>query len=427
MKMTVKVLSKTKLKKHSFVSMTETTTTSNEKILFKLRNYKCENVKKQQQNETSSSTTKDDNKYTFMERFVPTGIIRMEMDPRLLELLNSAPEFATPNKEYTAEEFGDLGYWGPLHDGPHMPKKTHVYYEGYFHACAPGSIGKNNSASSDEKTTEEENEKQQTIDIDAPVTSMNPRHGYPMDKPAAPRALRAFLFAFKKVNESWLTELFQKLDLPFLNMETAFADIAAQHHHGEEVLIRPKKHGGWHFDSPNSLLHLAVSLHGERYLHYVHDEEKKPAEQNAEKQENDDDDDVEQQQQQQQQKYKKTEDDDDETEEVYSRIKNVTGQVYLTSPSAFMHAVEYPKTTFADRILAVQCRTLLDSRNDFLESKIKIDWDSKTAIVGEYLRSDKVDIRLPTFGEVVQILGEMEKISASSTTASEGGKKCVIQ
>lgn len=359
-------------------------------------------------------------------KFTETAIVRMEMDPRILELINSTQEFLTPNNaEYTEDEFRSLGYWGPYNDGPHMPRKTHIYFEGYFHAADPRKfrrqsddepaedgekLKKEEKEKDDDKNKNENNNKTTHVDIDSPILSSNPRYGHPQDKPAAPRPLRAFLFAFKKVNEKWLEELLRKLDLPFMSMDSIFADIAAQHHHGDQVSIDPFKNGGWHFDAPSSLLHLSISLHGERYLHFQHHEQATEEEKAIEDKE------------ERRQKHIGS----DGVKDVFSRVKNVPGKVYLTSPSGFMHAVEFPQCTFSNRILAVQCRTLLGSRQDYLSDR-KIDWDEKTALVGEYLKSSEIQIRLPTFEEVTEALCELEKVGSVKQGDDADTKKCVIQ
>merc|ERR1711977_518007 len=44
-----------------------------------------------------------------------------------------------------------------------------------------------------------------------------------------------------------------------------FADCAVQVHYGDA--IEPPRRLGWHADAPNSLIHMAIALHGRRALH----------------------------------------------------------------------------------------------------------------------------------------------------------------
>lgn len=376
-----------------------------ERVCFKLRNSNYIGVPLKQQEETSGgSANKTPNSNNFNEPFIPSAVVRMQLEPGLVDLLQSNEAFSKPLPTETTHDddtMEALGYDGPLNDGPHMPRKTHIYHEGYYHAL------------------DSRHKQQQPLGIDDPIESMNPRYGHPMQKPAAPRTLRAFLFAFKKVNHDWLQKLITKLDIPFLTMETAFADCAAQSHYGEEVRISPSKPGGWHFDSGNSILHLAITLSGERYLHFQHHSETNETANHDEEQQR-------QQQEQKDEEKKQNKDKQDWAQDHYDRLKNTTGNVYLTSPSAFKHAVEYTQCDFPNRILALQCRTLLNSATEYQDLKwqLGMKWSAKEAIVGEFFRTQN-GIRLPTLEETIEELGEMEKVSPLTTNAEQ--KKCGVQ
>jgi hypothetical protein len=244
------------------------------------------------------------------------------------------------------DDFLRLGYFGPLRDGAHYPK-DHVYYEGYFHA----------SATSDN------------------IDSMNPRFLSPMSKPAAPLPLRAFLKRFKLLNEPILKPLFENLQVPFLTLDSAFADVAAQSHFGSPIEIAFNRFAGWHFDAPNSLLHLAISLHGTRQLHVTTGGE--------------------------------------DPSVAYSVHEMTAGDVYLASPTAFMHAVSYPECDYASRVLALQCRILVDDRELKAAMSQGIDWDAKLAEIGAVLRMGQW--RFPTYREVLETMDHLQSTEKSQS------------
>eukprot|EP00658_Telonema_sp_P-2_P026356 TRINITY_DN20631_c0_g1_i6.p1 TRINITY_DN20631_c0_g1~~TRINITY_DN20631_c0_g1_i6.p1 ORF type:complete len:514 (-),score=32.13 TRINITY_DN20631_c0_g1_i6:248-1624(-) len=144
----------------------------------------------------------------------------------------------------------------------------HQYFEAFFHGLSTPSPHRN---------------------------SHHPRGGSlvgPMDKPAAPLEFRAFLRAFRAANQPWIAAIFnQTRAAPHVNRnpllagifrdtDRAFSDlavqvianmpglrtIALQVHLGAAV---PPGQVRWHFDGPNSLLHMAISLQGSRNLHYI--------------------------------------------------------------------------------------------------------------------------------------------------------------
>ena len=191
-------------------------------------------------------------------------------------------------------------------DYPSIP--DHIYYEGYFHGLAATG---------------------------AAVGSMNPRWGTLMDKPAAPRRLRAFLAAFRHANAGWLPGVAgASPTLQQLHDEGSFfADLAVQVHFGAEV---PPTKIGWHADGPNSILHLALGLHGHRSLHSL---TLSAAEAEA--------------------------------GHTLSPAKNgldtvhpqPPGAAYVSSPHCFLHGVHYPSCSWEGRVVAVQCRLLFATVN----------------------------------------------------------------
>ena len=120
-----------------------------------------------------------------------------------------------------------------------QPKKPHhIYYEGYFHGM---------------ETSEH-------------ISSLNPRTGSDMMKPAAPLSLRAFIASFKDLNEKWINMAIKDSFIENMGLRThLFSDFAVQIHFGDHI---DSDHVVWHYDSFNSALHLALSLHGRRALYY---------------------------------------------------------------------------------------------------------------------------------------------------------------
>ena len=184
----------------------------------------------------------------------------------------------------------------------------HIYYEGYFHAMPTSGPH---------------------------IGSLNPRTGTAMDKPAAPIRLRAFLHAFRRKNTGWIADALGAADSPAGALlrkvwleERAFSDLAVQVHYGHGI---PAEAVGFHTDAHNSLLHMALSLHGGRRLHSMLG------------------------------LGGEADGDGRGRGRAQSLVveKQAAGDVYVSSPFAFEHGVEYPRCTFAQRTVAVQCRLLL--------------------------------------------------------------------
>jgi hypothetical protein len=118
---------------------------------------------------------------------------------------------------------------------------NHVYYEGYFHALRDPR----------------------------PSWSVNPRLGSDFLKPAAGVRLRAFLELMRRATKPALETALRVVGAANRSAMTClrlvqegrhFADCAVQLHHGDAV--EPPQRLGWHADAPNSLVHMAISLHG---------------------------------------------------------------------------------------------------------------------------------------------------------------------
>ena len=214
------------------------------------------------------------------------------IDARLLEHLIASceclrcPEAALPG----------LGF-RPCVDYKSLPR--HVYFEGYFHGLPVGK----------------------------PFMSMNPRIGVDMEKPAAPRALRAFYEAMRRRNTEHLCEaldregksIFVQSLRKLMAEGRAFADIAIQIHAGQAV---SEQHVSYHVDASNSILHLALAIQGSRALHSFRS---------------------------------KTPEEDPQQVVEWQQ----PGDVYVSSPAFFRHGVQYPQAySWSKRCIAIQARIL---------------------------------------------------------------------
>jgi hypothetical protein len=220
---------------------------------------------------------------------------KTELSTGVLEYLRKAECFSIPEQKLEAAGISKH------QDYPQV--QSHRYYEGYYHGAR----------------------------TPIPIASVNPRRPYEQIlKPAAPIQIRAFLQAFRKANQHWLESLGRTLQksetvscvrlADLIQRGFNFADIALQIHAGGEV---GSEDIGWHQDGLNSILHMAVSIHGTRTLHTqlartasgVYEEE---------------------------------------------ATDQTGGDVYVSSPSAFRHGVRYPQIDqWSERVVALQCRLLL--------------------------------------------------------------------
>jgi len=282
----------------------------------------------------------------------PISAGQLDEDLRLF-LLGSLP--------HSESELLELGF-EPCTDHPQCP--GHCYLEGYFHACAATSL--------DEAAV-------------APVSSVHPRCGSELRRPAAPAPLHAFCELFRRKNE----KVFRDLQAELVRSATAaplgsvlerqahFADLSVQIHWGDEI---PSDHVAWHVDASNSFLHMAIGLQGQRALHVRRHVNRSRVSQNCAIGASDD-------------------------REV---LPQGPGSVYVASPCCFPHAVQYEETGWSNRIVAVQCRLLLTEEEIFgtLNGKqhtaLDIDPQGGTAaIVFRHLESlASHGLALPTLDEV---------------------------
>ena len=156
----------------------------------------------------------------------------LSIDADLLQHLQSNVDFL----QMEEKELESSGFTKCV-DQPALP--NHIYYEGYFHGLEVTS---------------------------GAVHSINPRRGEDMMKPAAPLPLRAFLAVFRERNAFWLRPALKGTFIDSLSLTpNVLSDLAVQFHFGDHM---GSEHVVWHYDAVNSMLHLALSLHGSRSLYY---------------------------------------------------------------------------------------------------------------------------------------------------------------
>lgn len=227
-------------------------------------------------------------------------------------------------------------------DHPAVPE--HQYLEGYFHA----------------------------LNVPGPVPSVHPRKGKPLQRCPAPLQLQALCESIRRQNAESFGELARKLSKlrhakplhKALMRGSHFADISVQMHWGAEI---PEEHACWHWDAANSMLHLALGLQGSRTLHvkrHLPKLEQSPNE----------------------------------------ALVQQESAVYLSTPCCFPHAVQYPETRWEDRVVAAQCRVLLDEDELFTTDT---DANGSTmACIMAHVASMK--LKMPTLGEVQKVVRELE-------------------
>lgn len=303
------------------------------------------------------------------------------LDPDLLAYLQEGfPGFHLQEKDLVKDDvfFVNTDY--------KYTRPQHHYYEGFYHALFSRS--------------------------NEPIRSMNARTGEFYDKPPAPRCMMAFLEAFRRANAAWVEEgIPRESPLRFLvEQGFHFADIAAQIHSGAEIgddLL------GWHFDGPNSLLHLALSLRGSRALRAKLELQSEDAEPGGgsvpaaaaavDSLPSDAKPKI------QLQDY---------------RLPQTAGNLYMGTPFVYMHAVEYPETRkWKDSILALQVRFLFEEKA--LED---IPRDAFFAVLPSiHAAILKHGVKIPTLADVKEVEATMpESVPFFKATESKG-EECVIQ
>jgi len=173
--------------------------------------------------------------------------------------------------------------------------------------------------------------------------------------------------AFKKLNDHWIKDIINKIPTDHLihdihKNNELFSDMSIQIHYGDAV---KEKNVGWHYDSPNSALHLALSIKNKRAL-YVGGSDSPNGE------------------------YKK-----------FATVME-PGDVYFSTPSNILHGVEYPTVKkYDDRIIAVQCRILVCGDEDEFDKFLKkTDWTILAKAVSEVCCQEIFKVVLPTMKDI---------------------------
>jgi len=242
--------------------------------------------------------------------------------------------------------------------------KDEVYvYEGYYHSLATS----------------------QTVFSKNP----NPLIGTDFDKPAASAFTRAFYEAFRAVNK----EIFDVLKQRLLNASTYkvtgkedvcyvlatwiskgyhFGDLSIQIHYGQGNEKKLKSGIAWHQDAENSLLHLAVTLKGERVLHskriQTGTNNLRPPEKS------------------------------NKPNEILEIQK--PGDLYLSSSTLMNHAPQFFDTDYLSRVIAIHARILYTSADldHFRKVRTNDSWHKLTYILADTLAA--ADLKAPSLAQV---------------------------
>ena len=121
---------------------------------------------------------------------------------------------------------------------------------------------------------------------------------------------------------------------------------------------------GVHIDNMNSIVHLALSIKGQRTLHISYP---------------------------------------DQHRSQYTRSQK-EGDVYLSSPWAFRHGVEHPRQTWEERTIAIQCRTLMTVQENSQAWEEIGDADGKAKILAAITDvMEAYPLSMPNLQEVKRI------------------------
>ena len=173
--------------------------------------------------------------------------------------------------------------------------------------------------------------------------------------------LRAIAELFRQQNEPWIENAMgghPKL-LEIFSRGWHFADFAIQVHSGDEISDSDL---GWHSDAPNSLLHLAFAVRGNRNLHSIQTHS---------------------------------------GQEEHIIHPQQPGDIYVSSPFAFLHAVEYPACAWADRIIAIQCRILMTPEDQAMLTDLAVVTETVTSALAPS------EISLPSLSDVNRMVLEL--------------------
>eukprot|EP00494_Astrolonche_serrata_P028190 UN28455 len=92
-----------------------------------------------------------------------------------------------------------------------------------------------------------------------------------------------------------------------------------------------------------------------------------------------------------------------ESDSQHNKAWNDVGDVYISNPHLFRHAVEYPECKWKNRVVAMQSRTL---HTDEIYMKLRMLKDGHLEILAEFMKSTK--FKFPTLKDVQTVEKEWE-------------------
>ena len=219
-------------------------------------------------------------------------------------------------------------------DVSYIPKR--YKYEGFFHTLAPMES----------------------------ITAMQARTGVEHEKPSATLPTKSFVRSIIMQNKAMLDEI-TNIFPPHSTLRHLFEDrkilgeAAIEITHGDAA---GPPYIGMHIDNLNSILHLALSIKGDRTLHIGY----------ADKQTS------------------------------QYTLKQSTSDFYLSSPWAFHHAIQFPEQSWDQRVIAIQFRTIhttAENKSAFeeLEDR-KFEFSSAMSTIME-----KYPLIIPTLKDVKEM------------------------
>ena len=220
------------------------------------------------------------------------------------------------------------------------------------------------------------------------VLSRNPRNGVEFQKWAAGDFIRGLYESIRRLNHDVFNDLQVKLHQSavlraplhpeendvcgilskWIRKGLHFADLSVQMHYGSKILGDELF---WHSDAENSLLHLGITVRGERILHTL-----------------------------------RSKTINGHVEDIL--IPMTAGDVYVSSSTLMNHAPEYPDVNWDTRIVAIQSRFLYTNEElkNFRAKRNDESWKALTEILADSL--SKLQLKLPSMRDVDIVMDEME-------------------
>ncbi|KAL7480157.1 hypothetical protein ACHAW6_005866 [Cyclotella cf. meneghiniana] len=216
----------------------------------------------------------------------------------------------------------------------------------------------------------------------------NPLIGTDFEKPAASLFTRAFYEEFRRANKKIFYALIQNLldastftdtgkeDVCYVLAQWIdkghhFGDLSIQIHYGRGNEHKLVSGEAWHTDAENSLLHLAVTLRGERVLH----SRRMQRDSNLRSLGN-----------------------HEQPPEILERQS--PGNVYLSSSTLMRHAPQFFDTDYSSRVIAIHARFLYTSADVEYFRKIRTQdsWERLTHVLANTLAA--ANLKIPTLAQV---------------------------